>query len=81
MKKDDGLRMEELHFNCPAYLAQRFWLLCAERKETPGQILREFMMQEIQKTDSNFEFKLKSSTGFDAWAIREGQQNRDQKSA
>lgn len=68
--------MEELNFNCPAYLAQRFWLMCAERRETPGQMLREYMMQEILKTDSNFEFELKSNTGFDPWAIRQGKQSK-----
>ena len=66
--------MEELHFNCPAYLAQRFWLLCAERHETPGAVLREFMLQEIAKTDAGFEFDLRSVTGFDAWSIRQGAQ-------
>jgi hypothetical protein len=68
--------MEELHFNCPAYLAQRFWLLCAERRETPGAVLRDFMMSEISRTDAGFEFDLKSITGFDAWAIRQGQQGK-----
>ena len=66
--------MEELHFNCPAYLAQRFWLLCAERRETPGAVLREFMLAEISKLDAGFEFDLKRYTGFDAWSIREGKQ-------
>lgn len=64
--------MEELHFNCPAYLAQRFWILCAERKETPGAVLRHFMLEEISKTDAAFEFDLKAVTGFDAWSIRQG---------
>ena len=64
--------MEELHFNCPAYLAQRFWLLCAERKETPGAVLRDFMLEEIAKSDAGFEFDLKAVTGFDAWSIRQG---------
>ena len=66
--------MEELHFNCPAYLSQRFWLLCTERKETPGAVIREFMLNEISQSDASFEFDLKSVTGYDAWAIREGAQ-------
>lgn len=68
--------MEELQFNCPAYLAQRFWLLCAERNETPGAVLRSFMLDEIAKVDTGFAFDLKSVTGFDAWAIREGRQSK-----
>lgn len=71
--------MEELHFNCPAYLAQRFWLHCAERRETPGAVLREFMLNEISKSDAAFVFDLKSVTGFDAWAIREGAQKQSRK--
>lgn len=68
--------LEELHFNCPAYLAQRFWLLCAERNETPGAVLREFMMDEISKSDAGFEFDLRSMTGCDAWSVREGKPAR-----
>lgn len=64
--------MEELHFNCPAYLSQRFWLLCAERKETPGAVLRDFMLREIATHDASFEFDLKNVTGRDSWEIREG---------
>ena len=70
--------MEELHFNCPAYLAQRFWLLCVERKETPGAVLRSFMLDEIAKTDPAFALDLKSVTGCDAWEIRAGAKPRRQ---
>jgi hypothetical protein len=68
--------MEELRFNCPAYLAQRFWLLCAEREETPGAVLREFMVREIASVDSSFDLNLKTVTGQDAWEISRGQPRR-----
>lgn len=71
--------MEELNFNCPAYLAQRFWLHCSERRETPGAVLRDFMMTEIAKTDASFEFDLKEMTGFDAWSVRQGIQSHKTK--
>ena len=68
--------MEELRFNCPAYLAQRFWLLCAEREETPGSVLRDFMLREIASVDSGFDLDLKSATGQDAWEISRGHPRR-----
>ena len=68
--------MEELRFNCPAYLAQRFWLLCAEREETPGSVLREFMVREIASIDSAFDLDLKTVTGQDGWEISRGQPRR-----
>ena len=64
--------MEELRFKCPAFLAQRFWLLCAERDETPGAVLREFMIKEIAQADAGFEFDLKEVTGADSWSVRQG---------
>lgn len=64
--------MEELRFNCPAFLAQRFWLLCAERQQTPGAALREFMLREISAADAAFDVDLKAVTGQDAWSITRG---------
>lgn len=64
--------MEELRFNCPAYLAQRFWLLCAERDRTPGSVLRDFMLREIAASDAAFDIDLRTVTGQDAWSITEG---------
>ena len=64
--------MEELHFNCPAYLSQRFWLLCSERKATPGSVLRSFMYEEIARSDASFIYDLKEVTGMDEWAVRQG---------
>jgi hypothetical protein len=64
--------MEELKFNCPAYLAQRFWLLCAERQQTPGSVLRDFMLREISACDAAFDIDLRSVTGQDAWSISQG---------
>ena len=68
--------MEELKFSCPAYLAQRFWLLCAERDGTPGATLRAFMMREIAAVDAGFEFDLKAATGRDAWSVTQGTASR-----
>ena len=64
--------MDELSFKCPAYLSQRFWLLCNERGETPGAVLREFMLNRVSEADSGFEFDLKSVTGLDPWSVKEG---------
>ena len=64
--------MEELKFNCPSYLAQRFWLHCAERQETPGSVLRDFMLREIAAADPDFDIDLKAVTGQDAWSISRG---------
>ena len=50
--------MEDWSFNCPAYLAQRFWLHCAERNETAGTLLRRFMIAEISRGDPDFEVDL-----------------------
>ena len=68
--------MEELHFNCPAYLAQRFWLHCSEQKETPGSVLRQFMIEQIVAQDASFLYDLKEYGGFDGWSIREGKLGR-----
>lgn len=68
--------MEELSFNCPAYLAQKFWVLCAERGETPGSVLRDFMVREISAVDAGFDVELKSVTGQDVWAICRGERAR-----
>ena len=68
--------MEELKFNCPAYLAQRFWLLCAERQETPGSTLRDYMRCEICSGDPDFDIDLKAVTGQDAWSISRGTPRR-----
>ena len=64
--------MEELKFNCPAYLAERLWLLCAERERTPGSVLREFMLREISASDAAFDIDLRTATGQDAWSISQG---------
>ena len=55
--------MEELVFNCPAYVAQRFWLVCAKRNETPGSALRKFMTDELVKVDAGFKEELQRRTG------------------
>lgn len=64
--------MEQLSFNCPAYLAQKFWVLCVERGETPGSVLRDFMVREISSVESGFDMELESVVGQDAWSICQG---------
>lgn len=64
--------MEELSFNCPAYLAQKFWVMCVERGETPGSVLRDFMVREISAVEAGFDIELKTATGQDVWAICRG---------
>jgi hypothetical protein len=68
--------MEELSFNCPAYLAQKFWVLCVERGETPGSVLRDFMVREISSVESGFDVELKNVTGQDVWAVCQGEPRR-----
>ena len=63
--------MEELKFNCPAYLAQRFWKHCVDRDDTPGAVLRAFMVNEIRKMDPNYQADLKALRASDRWVIRE----------
>jgi hypothetical protein len=43
--------MKEFEFRCPPVLAQRFWLHCAEMGETPGSVLRAFMLREVAEHD------------------------------
>ena len=43
--------MEEYKFNCPDYLAQRFWKLCVDKNDTPGAVLRAYMVREVRKFD------------------------------
>ena len=64
--------MEELSFNCPAYLAQKFWVMCVERGETPGSVLRDFMIREISSVESDFDNELEHVTGQDVWSVRRG---------
>ena len=64
--------MEELSFRCPAYLAQRFWLYCNEQGETPGSVLRAFMLAEIKHVDPDIAIDLKDATGLDEWSVRQG---------
>ena len=68
--------MEELSFNCPAYLAQKFWVLCVELGETPGSVLRDFMVREISSVESGFDVELKHVTGQDVWAVCQGEPRR-----
>ncbi|MEM6824661.1 MAG: hypothetical protein AAF566_06090 [Pseudomonadota bacterium] len=68
--------MEELSFNCPAYLAQKFWVMCVERGETPGSVLRDFMVREISSVDSGFDVELQTVMGQDVWSICRGERAR-----
>ena len=60
---------EELRIRCPSFVAQKFWLLCQKRNETPGGILREFILNEIVKDDAAFSLELKSITGREVWEV------------
>lgn len=64
--------MDELSFRCPAYLAQRFWLYAQQQGETPGTLLRQFMMEQINSVDAAFVFDQKSITGLDQWSVAQG---------
>jgi hypothetical protein len=64
--------MQEIGFDCPETLAQKFWIACRLRKLTPGAALREFMVAEIAAADAGFEFDLRAATGKNAADVAEG---------
>ncbi len=64
--------MDEISFRCPPYLAQRFWLLCNELGETPGALLRAFMIDEIKSVDGTFSMDMKDVTGLEEDEVRTG---------
>ena len=50
--------MEELRFNCPKKLSQKFWRTCRDREETLGGALRNMMLREIFISDPEFREKV-----------------------
>ncbi len=50
--------MEELRFNCPKKLSQKFWMTCRDREETLGGALRQLMLREIVISDPHFRHKV-----------------------
>lgn len=63
--------MEELKFNCPDYLAQRFWKLCVQNKDTPGAVLRAYMVREVQRIDPGYTVDLNEIRASSGWTIRD----------
>ena len=64
--------MQEIGFDCPKELAQKFWIACRLKKTTPGSALRAFMMGEIDATDPAFQYDLRAATGKDATEVKSG---------
>lgn len=50
--------MEELRFNCPKKLSQKFWAICRDREETLGGSLRNLMIREILISDPEYRQKI-----------------------
>lgn len=63
--------MDEFKFNCPDYLAQRFWKLCVSRKDTPGAVLRAYMVREVRKIDPDYAVDLASVRASAGWNVRD----------
>lgn len=64
--------MQEIGFDCPKELAQKFWIACRLKKLTPGAMIRTFMVSEIAASDPSFEFDLRAATGKDASDVVSG---------
>lgn len=64
--------MQEIGFDCPKELSQKFWMACRLRKQSPGVALRTFMVQEIAASDPAFQFDLRAATGKDATDVSSG---------
>lgn len=64
--------MQEIGFDCPKDLSQKFWIACRLRKVTPGSALRGFMVEEIASVDPGFQYDLRAATGKGATDVTEG---------
>ncbi len=62
--------MEELKFNCPDYLAQRFWKHCIDNNDTPGAVLRGYMLNEVLKIDPTYAPDAAEIRASDRWTTR-----------
>ncbi len=63
--------VEEYRFNCPEYLAQRFWKHCVDYKDTPGAVLRGYMLSVVRKMDPTYAVDAKLIRASDHWTIRD----------
>ena len=55
--------MQEIGFDCPDDLRKKFWIACRLNKQTPGAVLRTFMVEQIAAADPGFAFDLRAATG------------------
>ena len=62
--------MSEMKFNCPHYLAQRFWKHCVDNDDTPGAVLRGYMLSEVLKMDPTYEIDRRTIRASDRWSVR-----------
>ncbi|MEM6824658.1 MAG: hypothetical protein AAF566_06075 [Pseudomonadota bacterium] len=62
--------MDDLKFNCPEYLAQRFWKHCVDQSDTPGAVLRAFMVNEVQQIDPSYEVDMTAIKASKRWVVR-----------
>ena len=64
--------MQEIGFDCPKELAQKFWIACRTKKMSPGAALRSFMVDQIASADPSFQYDLRAVTGKDANDVASG---------
>lgn len=64
--------MQEIAFDCPKELSQKFWMACRAKKVSPGAALRTFMVNEIAASDPSFQYDLRTATGKDASDVASG---------
>lgn len=41
--------MDHYKLDCSPELAQRFWALCKKNGQTPGQVIRRYMADEVER--------------------------------
>jgi hypothetical protein len=58
--------MAETLFHCDDMLWRRFEMICRERDETPGSILRDLVRLEVQRCERR---KARSAEGIDEWLL------------
>jgi hypothetical protein len=56
--------MQEIGFDCPETLAQKFWIACRLRKMTPGAALREL---RVRPSRSDREECRRRGRGMNLW--------------
>lgn len=55
--------IEQLKFDCPKKLSQKFWAICRTREQTIGTVLRELMLREIAMFDPEFSNAVREQLG------------------